>query len=278
MNVDQAETKPLSKRFHVGGIPTVIVFDPKGQEVDRIIGYDDDRSAWLKTLLAYLYGIDTIEDLQNRYAAKAELATAHVLAQKYLDRGDGASSLSWVEKARTFKADEKTDTDLTLIQGQALLFTDPPKGTQALMLLAIGQDGSAGLDAFHALSAFYKRQARNATSPEEKQKAKDARLDVFHKVMAAHPSNPDILSEYAWYCAADGIELDKALAAAQKAAELKKDDAETLSVLAEVSFKAGKKDEALKAIDRAIQLNGEESFYKEQRDKISGKDEPKPKK
>lgn len=278
MNVDQAETKPLSKQFHVGGIPTVIVIDAKGQEVDRIIGYEDDRSAWLKTLLAYLYGIDTIEDLHNRYAAKPDLAMAHLLAQKYLDRGDGAASLVWVEKARTYKADAKTDTDLTLIQGQAWLLTDPPKGTQSLMLLATTQDGGAGLDAFHALSAFYKRQARNATSPEEKQKAKDARLDVFHKVLAAHPSNPDVLSEYAWYCAADGIELDKALAAAQKAADLKTDDAETLSVLAEVSYKAGKRDEALKAIDRAIQLNGEESFYMEQKDKFSAKDETKTKK
>ena len=49
MNTDEATTKPVAKQYHLGGIPTVVVLAPPGQEVDRIIGYDDDRSAWLKT-------------------------------------------------------------------------------------------------------------------------------------------------------------------------------------------------------------------------------------
>src|SRR5512135_291810 len=105
LNIDKADTKPISKRFHLGGIPTVVVMDPKGQEVDRIIGYDDDRSAWLKTLLASMYGIDTIDDLQARYGAKPDLDLAHTLAQKYLDRGDAVGALAWVDKARGLKPD-----------------------------------------------------------------------------------------------------------------------------------------------------------------------------
>jgi tetratricopeptide (TPR) repeat protein len=245
--------------------------------VDRIIGYDDDRSAWLKTLLGYLYGIDTLEDLQGRYAAKADLALAHELAQKCLDRGDGAAALSWVEKARTLKPDVPTETKLALIQGRSWLLTDPSKGAEVLLAFATAQDNPEGMEAFHALSGFYKRQARNATAPEEKQNAKASRLAVFHAMVAARPLNPDVLSEYAWYCAGEGIELDLALAAAQKASQIKKDDAETISVLAEVYFKSGKKDEALKAIDRAIALDGEETFYKEQKEKFSQKDEIKPK-
>jgi len=276
MNIDTPETKPISKKYHLGGIPTVIVFDAKGGEVDRIIGYDDDRSAWLKTLLAYLYGIDTVDDMQGRYATKADLTLAHELAQKYLDRGDGTASLGWVEKARTLKPDAPTETKLALIQGQSWLLTDPPRGAEALLRFAMTEDNAEGMEAFHALSGFYKRQARNATAPEEKQKAKASRLEVFHSMVAARPLNPDVLSEYAWYCAGEGIELDKALAAAQKAAEMKKDDAETISVLAEVYFKSGKKDEALRAIARAIALDGEETVYKEQKEKFSQKDEAKP--
>ena len=66
----------------------MVVIDSQGQEVDRIIGYDD-RSAWLKTLLAYLYGIDTIQDMRDRFEVKPDVVMAHDLAQKYLDRGDG---------------------------------------------------------------------------------------------------------------------------------------------------------------------------------------------
>ena len=207
MNTGEAATKPLAKRYHLGGIPTVVVIAPQGQEVDRIIGYDDDRSAWLKTLLASLYGIDTIQDFQERYEAKPGSAMAHDLARKYLDRGDGASALAWVDKARAFKPDSGTGNKLTLIQGQAWLITDPANGAEALMGLATTPDNALGIEAFQALSAHYKRQARNATDPDEKKKAKASRLDVFHKVVAARPAEPDVLSEYACYCAAEGIEL-----------------------------------------------------------------------
>jgi|GEM_PF-3822224 len=268
LNIDKPETKPISKQFHLGSIPAVVIMEPRGQEVDRIIGYEGDRSEWLKTLLASLYGIDTISDLQSRYAAKSDLKLAQSLAQKYLDRGDGASSLAWVEKARSFKPDTETDSKLTLIQGEATLFTDPPKGADMLMKLATAPGSPLALDAFQTLSAFYKRQARNATSPEEKQKAKAARLEVFHAVVAAQPSNPDVLSEYAWYCAGEGIDLDKALAAAQKAAELKPKDGDALSTLAEVQFKLGKKADAVATIEKAIAFNPDEESFKEQKEKF----------
>jgi tetratricopeptide (TPR) repeat protein len=277
MNTDDTATKPLAKKYNLGGIPTVVVIDPQGLEVDRIIGYDDDRSAWLKTLLAYLYGIDTVQDMQERFEAKPNMVMAHDLAQKYLDRGDGTNALIWVDQCSSLKPDAPTNNKLTLIRGQALLLTDPVKGAEALMGLAVSPDNVLGLEAFQALSAFYRRQARNTSDPEEKNKAKAARLDVFHRVVAARPSDPDVLSEYAWYCAAEGIELDQALAAAQKASDIKKDDAETLSVLAEVAFKTQKGEMALQTIDRAIALSPDESFYTKQKEKFSKKDEAKPK-
>jgi len=268
LNTDKPETKPISKQFHLGGIPTVVVLDPKGQEVDRIIGYEGDRSEWLKTLLASLYGIDTIDDLQNQFAAKPESKIARDLAQKYLDRGDGTNALTWVDKTRSLKPDAQTESKLTLIEGEATLFTDPAKGVGLLIKLATTPGSPQALDAFEALSAFYKRQARNATSPEEKKKAKDARLDVFRTVVAAQPSNPDVLMEYAWYCAGEGIDLDKALAAARKAVELKPSDPDTLSTLAEVQFKSGQKDSAVATIDKAIAAKPDDPSYKEQKEKF----------
>ena len=275
LNTDKAETKPISKQFHLGGIPTVVVIDPSGQEVDRIIGYDDDRSAWLKTLLAYIYGIDTLQDMQARYAAQAGLPLARDLAQKYLDRGDGANCLVWVERARTFKPDAETEGKLALAQGQAWLITDPHKGAEALMKLAVSPDSPLALDAFQSLSVFYKRRARNATSPEEKQQAKADRLEVYHKVVKALPENPDVLSEYAWYCAAEGIELDQALKAAEKSIQLKPTEPDNVAALAEVYFKMGRKGDAVQAIDRAIAQKPDETYYREQKEKFLKGEAPK---
>ena len=269
LNIDKPETKPISKRYHVGGIPTVVILSPEGAEVDRIIGYDDDRSAWLKTLLASMYGIDTIQDLEARFAKKADLLLAHDVAQKYLDRGDGADALVWVKKARELGPDAGTEAKLTLIQGQALLFTDPAAGADTLMKLATTPGSPLAVDAFQSLSVFYMRQARNATSVEEKQKAKAARLDVYHKVMAAQPDNPDVLADYAWYCAGEEIELDKALAAATKAVELKPKDTDALATLAEVTFKSGKPAEALEILNRALALDPDSDFLKREKEKFS---------
>ena len=277
LNIDKPETKPLSKRYHVGGIPTVVVIDPQGAEVDRIIGYDDDRSAWLKTLLASMYGIDTIKDMEARFREKADVTLAHDVAQKYLDRGDGEDALVWVTKARELKPDAGTQAKLTLIQGQAQLITDPTRGAEALLKLATTPGDPLAGEAFQSLSAHYKRQARNATSVEEKQKAKAARLDVYHKVVAAQPDNPDVLSDYAWYCAGEEIELGKALAAAKKAVELKPKDTDALAVLAEVTFKSGKPGEALEIVDRAIALNPDDDFLKREKAKFTQAAEGKPK-
>jgi tetratricopeptide (TPR) repeat protein len=104
---------------------------------------------------------------------------------------------------------------------------------------------------------------------EEKQRAKEARLEVYHKVVAAQPDNAGVLADYAWYCAGEEIELDKALAAAKKAVELKPKDTDALATLAEVTFKSGKPAEAVDLVDRALLLSPGDDFLKQEREKFS---------
>jgi|WetSurMetagenome_2_1015567.scaffolds.fasta_scaffold02134_6 thioredoxin-related protein len=42
INAELAENKKITKKYAISGYPTVIIADPDGEEIDRIIGYNDE--------------------------------------------------------------------------------------------------------------------------------------------------------------------------------------------------------------------------------------------
>jgi len=268
-NVDLPDNKPLLKSYHVTGIPTTVVLDTKGEEVDRIIGFDG-RSEWLKTLLGYLYGVDTLQDYLDRASAAPTVAEEVAIAQKYLDRGEPKESLAWVDKARRLRPgpDEKTAQALRFIEAQAWLATDPPKGIEALTAVATDAKDPNAADAFSTLSGHYQREAKNAKDVAAKQKAEESLMALYHELLPSHQNDAQFLNDYAWHCAELGVELDHALAAAQRAAELGKQDPGILDTVAEVYYKMGRSDQAVLTIDRALQQKPGDSYLEGQRAKF----------
>ncbi|MEW6758538.1 MAG: tetratricopeptide repeat protein [Acidobacteriota bacterium] len=269
LNTDTPEGKELSRAFSLRGIPTTVILDGQGKEVDRIIGYEG-RSEWTRTLLAYLYGVDTLDDLLLRHQAAASPELARDIAEKYLGRGSAKDALVWVETARSGWPSDKAQEalGLDLIQGQALLREDPPKGQEVLKGLALKGTQPYADEAFDALSGHHRRQARTAKSPEEKQKAQGEMLALYHEVLPSKQEDSGFLNGYAWHCAELGVELDKAALAAQRAVTLSQEDAGILDTLAEVYYKMGKRSEALAAIEKAVAKNPDDAYLKGQREKI----------
>jgi tetratricopeptide (TPR) repeat protein len=72
------------------------------------------------------------------------------------------------------------------------------------------------------------------------------------------------LNGFAWFCAQRKIGLDKALPAAQKAAELSKRDPGILDTLAEVYFAMGDFDHAIKIGEEALASNPKDTYYNDQ--------------
>ncbi len=269
LNTDTPEGKELSRAFSLRGIPTTVILDGQGKEVDRIIGYEG-RSEWTRTLLAYLYGVDTLDDLLVRHQAAASPELARDIAEKYLGRGSAKDALAWVETARRGWPPDKVQEalGLDLIQGQALLREDPPKGQEVLKGLALKGIQPYADEAFSALSGHHRRRVLAATSPEEKQKAQGEMLDLYHEVLPSKQEDSGFLNGYAWHCAELGVELDKAALAAQRAVALSQGDPGILDTLAEVYYKMGKRSEALAAIEKAVAKNPDDAYLKGQREKI----------
>jgi uncharacterized Ntn-hydrolase superfamily protein len=98
-----------------------------------------------------------------------------------------------------------------------------------------------------------------------------ARRELVHVGAALRVAlaNPDAaastLNALAWVSATADVFLDEALAAAERAVRLAPDDAGIIDTLAEVHFRRGDRDRAVEVIDRAIALDPEVAYYREQR-------------
>lgn len=269
LNVDKADNKSLAEKFNVKGIPTTIVLDKAGKEKDRIIGYSD-RANWTKTLLGYMYGIDTLRDNLQKAATNGNPKLEEKIAEKYLERGKAPEALKWVKKAEKLltSKDVKLADRLTLTRGKALLETDPPVGEKLLRKLATnGSENQAG-DAFDALSRYYRVKAGKAKEPEEKKSFLGKMTDLYNAALPKHENDAGFLNNYAWHFAEEGINLDKALGAARKAVKLSKRDPGILDTLAEVYYKKGMKAEALKAIGEALLKEPSDIHFNKQKKKF----------
>jgi len=59
------EDTALAERYKVNGYPTVILADPSGEEIDRIVGYAKAPD-FIREIKAYLRGEGTLADLENK--------------------------------------------------------------------------------------------------------------------------------------------------------------------------------------------------------------------
>ena len=78
------------------------------------------------------------------------------------------------------------------------------------------------------------------------------------------PGHPTLQNDLAWLCARCGENLDKAVEYAEAAVKDAPNIAAFLDTLAEVKYRTGKKDEAIKLETRALEITPDAKFMKEQ--------------
>ena len=95
--------------------------------------------------------------------------------------------------------------------------------------------------------------------------------ETLNSFLARDDADAGALNALAWYCAAADMYLEESLEAARRAVALEPENSGILDTLAEVLFRLGQKDEAVKTIDRAIAIDPEDSYLKSQRDRFLGR-------
>src|SRR5437870_11168040 len=94
VNAGEGDGKDVSKRYHVRGLPTLVVLDAKGDEVDRIVGYRKP-DAFVGEIDRIQRGEGTLPALKKKAAESPEdFGAAVAYAEKLVDSDPAAASKS----------------------------------------------------------------------------------------------------------------------------------------------------------------------------------------
>jgi len=114
----------------------------------------------------------------------------------------------------------------------------------------------------------YRKMVFHYADTEQREKE----LTTYREMLSIFPDDPDALNAYAWRMAEIENNLEDALLKARKAVVLTSDkplkQANIIDTEAEVLWKMGRYDEAIDAIERAISIEPENQYFKDQKEKF----------
>lgn len=254
INTKSEEGKILREKYAIRGVPTIVLLDQSGTEIDRIVGYEK-REPWVKEILGYAFNVGTLADLKAQADEKKSGELFYKVAMKYYDRGSYADSSTYIGKAKADPANsDELKSQIGLLEGECLLQTDPEKGKKILRDIMAGTDKDMAETAFEDLVGYYRKKMDD-----------DGTVAIFKEMLLKKGDDKDFLNSYAWRMAEIGRELESAAEAARKAVELSKEDPGVLDTLAVVYYKMGKKQLAVETIEKAIAKEPEDEYYKKQK-------------
>jgi tetratricopeptide (TPR) repeat protein len=97
VQVDGEKDTVLAKKYAISGFPTLVMLDPKGEEIDRVPGYLPPDE-FMKTFRDYKNGIGTLADLLNQAKTKTDREMFYNIAEKYKYRGGPVDAETWYNK------------------------------------------------------------------------------------------------------------------------------------------------------------------------------------
>jgi len=261
MDANNEEARKIFDEYHCKGVPHLLFVDNKGNEVDRIIGYLPPAE-YLSRIQDIINNKNTLNDYITQYEngeANANLIAG--IAMKYEERVDS-------DNAKKFYSilikDYPDPTSEYYQRGTYYLASDAFKnGIQmALNAYIVSFPGSPFIkEAFFTMAYHYADK-----------EMKDDELTVYAQMLDHFPDDTGILNSYAWRMTEIGINLEDALVKVKRAVELSEDNpnsqANIIDTEAEVLWKLKRFDEAINAIEKSIMIDGENQYFKNQKDKF----------
>jgi len=260
-NVNEDIGSKYFKEYKGQFVPTLLFIDSKGNEVDRIIGFMPPTE--------YLLRIEDISKNRNTlsdYLAHYETGNAGAdiiagIAMKYEDRKEN-------EKAAEFYSilikDFPDNTSEYFKQGKFFLASQEfINGNEHSLknYIVDNPDSPFHFDAYRKMVYHY-------ANTEQREKE----LTTYQEMLSMFPDNPRALNSYAWRMAEIETNLEDALIKARIAIELSANDVDRqagiIDTEAEVLWKLKKYDEAIEAIDKAIIIDPENQYFRDQKEKF----------
>ena len=245
INAEKGEGKELRTKYGVGGFPTLLLVDAKGEEVDRIVGFrpPDKFIAALKPILAG----DSFGALKKKAAASPDdLTTALAYAKKLEERRRGKDAEAIY---RRVAGSEEAPAALRVeARGRlAIVAFTSSRGKNVTPLEKFfdeNKSSKAAVEPARMLFSFYQGQKKNE------------RAVAMGDWLLANGLDGDsqFLNNYAWFLATHDLHLKRARKLAKKAVKLSPRAPHILDTLAEAYHRNGEHARAVKAQKKALGL------------------------
>ena len=260
INAETEYGMPLFNSFNGTGYPLILFLDSNGNELDRISGFLPDYEFIIK-MQNILNGKNTFTyylDEYNKNNHSSEILFA--LANKYKEKNEIDKAISLYKQLLNSSNVSKSDYDNSKY---SLAILSIQKNNTALILEYLNENpnGNNVEIAVFELINYYKSQQMNF---EE--------IELYNKYLKKLDTSYNFLNSFAWRMSELNIDLEVALLKINEALELIEKNNEQypnlLDTKAEVLWKSGKVDEAIKCIQQAIDLKPENKYYISQKEKF----------
>ncbi|MDH3198153.1 MAG: tetratricopeptide repeat protein [Candidatus Krumholzibacteria bacterium] len=251
----------LAEKYRVVAYPTLIIFDPGGEEIDRHVGYLEPEP-FVEKFQGYIDGIGTVSYYKEKLAENPDdIETLYTLGMKHVDAVRAEEAQACLARVMELDPDDAQGrfAGITYALGEVMYTTDRYADAKRYFEALIAR---------YPDSEAYESGLRRLAATEYKLQNADAAVAAYRKVVERHPDDPLVLNGFAWFCAQRGIGLDEALAVALKAADLSGRDAGILDTLAEVYYARGEYDQAIEVGKEALEKDPEDTYFKNQVEKF----------
>lgn len=247
----------ISKRYRVAAWPTIMLVDPNGKEIDRIVGYVNAED-FIQRIGEYQNGVNTLADFEARVKKNPDDAEAwKTLGNKYADsvRGPEANAAfaKYLELTPDISGEEKAEALYSI--GEAY-YVDEAYDKAA--------DIFEGIIAGYPESEWRDRATTRLARAYYGQGEIDKCVAIYKSYADRHPDDARACNSFAWFCATKKVGLDEALPVALRAVELTERDPGYLDTLAELYYARGEFDKAIAIGQEALDKEPGDEYFTDQ--------------
>ncbi len=260
IDADSQYGRKLFSEYNGTGYPLLLFLDPKKNELERFYGFLEPE-LFLQKLIDIQNGKNTFPILQAQYDAGDNSAeTMSILASKYAERGNDSLAAMLYQKiilsknvssnmffeAKYFLSSQKLKTGITAeLENYIRTYSESP---------------------------FLKDAVNQLLNYYQKNELIDNEILYFKKYIEIFSNDPWFLNQFSWRMTEINLNLDLALTKINHALNIINPNengvANIIDTKAEVLWKLGRIDEAIKTIEKSILLDPSNEYYLNQKEKF----------
>ncbi|MGB6865825.1 MAG: tetratricopeptide repeat protein [Candidatus Aminicenantaceae bacterium] len=185
---DKGEWAALRKDYAIRGTPTVLFLSSKGEEIDRICGFDGKKDEYFQVVKDYAEGQNTLVSLLSKHKEQGEnIDLNYTIGQKYVGRWEEDKSFPYFAKVLELDPENSKGYKMEATYYVALADLTTNKNSQPLEdFIGKTTDEEYLFMAYRSLAFHYVRQ-----------KDKDKVMTTYEDALKRMAKNPRIFYEYA---------------------------------------------------------------------------------